>query len=153
MRFDTSIKPDFMRLTGNNQSAWDFVDVFARRSHLIDDIIDGDADVSDEEIIKSEIEWMATLSRNPFYMAHSNYLMPLIISGATSWLDANEWEQSEDPVKRTHSDVIKSTYHEVIFGVVYLCGGWNALREFTQLHREYQKDNYHGNVCTGQPSS
>jgi hypothetical protein len=114
-----------MRLTHNNEKAWQFVELFA----------------------------------NSFYQAHSNFLMPLLIMSCNAWLDANKWEKSEVEVKKVHSDVLKSFYHEVIFAVVYLCGGWNAMREFTQLlcggwnamreftqlHREYQTDNY-GNV-------
>ena len=91
---------------------------------------------------------MLALGQNEFYKAHSGFLMPLIIMGCNAWLDANQWEKSDDPVKKTHSDVIKSLYHEVVFACVYICGGWAALREFTKQHREYQKDNYHGTIHT-----
>jgi len=143
--FDASIKPDFMRLT-NNEEAWKFVSLFADRAHYVDDIVDGEGRITDEDIIQRELAWMLALGQNEFYKAHSGFLMPLIIMGCNAWLDANQWEKSDDPVKKTHSDVIKSLYHEVIFACVYLCGGWKSLREFTALHREYQKDNYYGNV-------
>lgn len=146
MTFDRSIKDDFMRLTHSNESAWQFVELFAERSHQLDDIIDGDKELTDEQLIEAELAWMLALSKNPFYTAHQGFLMPLLIMSCNAWLDANKWEKSENQVKRVHSDVLKSYYHEVMFSVVYLCGGWKALREFTTLHREYQKDNYHGNV-------
>lgn len=146
MKFDISIKPDFMRLTNNNAQAWHFVETFSNRGHLLDDIIDGDKPVTDEELVGLELAWMKELAGNSFYHAHANFLMPLIIMGCNAWLDANRWEKSGDEVQRVHSDVVKSIYHEVVFACVYLCGGWNALREFTTKHREYQKDNYHGNV-------
>lgn len=142
MHFDTSIKPDFMRLTHNNEKAWQFVELFARRAHDLDDMIDDNKVMSDEEMIQAELNWMMALSTNSFYQAHSNFLMPLLIMSCNAWLDANKWEKSDVAVKKVHSDVLKSFYHEVIFAVVYLCGGWNAMREFTQLHREYQTDNY-----------
>ena len=146
MNFDHSIKPDFLRLTHNNEQAWLFVETFATRAHDLDDMIDGDKTFSDEEIIKAEMDWLVSLSSNKFYVSHQAFLLPIVIMSCNAWLDANRWEKSEDPVQRTHSDVVKSFYHEVIFAVVYLCGGWNAMREFTLKHREYQKDNYHGNV-------
>jgi hypothetical protein len=146
MNFDYSIKSDFLRLTNNNEKAWGFVQLFAERSHDIDDMIDLGKVESDEKLIEAELKWMLELSSNPFYQAHSSFLMPIIIVSCSAWLDANRWEQSEDEVKRVHSDVLKSHYHEVIFAVVYLCGGWNAMREFSKLHRQYQQDNYHGNV-------
>jgi len=146
MNFDHSIKEDFLRLTHNNEQAWLFVETFATRAHDLDDLIDGDKEVNDEDLIKAEMDWMVALSSNQFYKAHQSFLMPLLIMSCNTWLDANRWEKGEDAVKRTHSDVLKSQYHEVIFATVYLCGGWNAMREFTKLHREYQKDNYHGNV-------
>lgn len=148
MQFDTSIKPDFLRLTNNNEQAWDFVELFAKWSHQIDDIVDGDKDISDEEIVEMQLCWMMAVSGNPFYQANRAFLMPLLIMSSNAWLDANKWEKSEDKVKQCHSDVLKSQYHEVIFACVYLCGGWKSLREFTSLHREYQKDNYYGNVFT-----
>ena len=40
MHFDTSIKPDFMRLTHNNEKAWQLVELFARRAHDLDDMIE-----------------------------------------------------------------------------------------------------------------
>ena len=145
--FDASIKPDFMRLT-NNEEAWKFVSLFADRAHYVDDIVDDEGQITDEDIIQRELAWMLALGQNEFYKAHSGFLMPLIIMGCNAWLDANQWEKSDDPVKKTHSDVIKSLYHEVVFACVYICGGWAALREFTKQHREYQKDNYHGTIHT-----
>jgi hypothetical protein len=146
--FDASIKPDFMRLTHENKEAWKFVELFADRAHHLDDIIDGEAVITDEEMVQRELAWMLALGQNQFYKAHSGFLMPLIIMGCNAWLDANAWEKSDDPVKQTHSDVIKSLYHEVVFATVYICGGWNALREFTKKHREYQQDNYDGPIRT-----
>lgn len=145
MHFDHSIKEDFMRLTHNNEQAWLFVETFATRSHEIDDFIDGDKKINDEDVIKAEMDWMVTLTSNQFYIANSSFLLPLIIMSCNAWLDANKWEKSDVEVKRAHSDVLKSQYHEVIFATVYLCGGWKAMREFTKLHRQYQTDNY-GNV-------
>ena len=145
--FDASIKPDFMRVT-NNEVALKFVRLFADRAHYVDDIVDDEGQITDEDIIQRELAWMLALGQNEFYKAHSGFLMPLIIMGCNAWLDANQWEKSDDPVKKTHSDVIKSLYHEVVFACVYICGGWAALREFTKQHREYQKDNYHGTIHT-----
>ena len=145
MYFDQSIKPDFLRLTNNNEPAWEFVERFANWAHQVDDLIDGDKPVSDAELIEMQLGWMMTLSANPFYLKNQAFLLPIIIMSCNTWLDSNKWEKSVQPVKRCHSDVLKSQYHEVIFACVYLCGGWQSLREFTSLHREYQKDNY-GNV-------
>jgi len=146
MRFDDSIKADFLRLTQNNDQAWVFVEMFANWAHQIDDIVDQDREISDEAIVEMQLGWMMAVSGNPFYQAHRAFLMPLLIMSSNAWLDANRWEQSDDEVERCHSDVLKSQYHEVVFACVYLCGGWKALREFTALHREYQKDNYHGTI-------
>lgn len=148
MKFDSSIKPDFMEATRNNEEAWKFVELFCDRSHMIDDIIDGEKPMTDEQIISRELAWMMSIGTNGFWQAHSGFLLPLVIMGCNAWLDANRWEKSDDPVKRCHSDVVKSLYHEVVFAVVYICGGWENLRKFTAKHREYQKDNYHGTLRT-----
>ena len=118
MQFDTSIKQDFLRLTNNNEQAWEFVELFAKWSHQIDDIVDGDKDICDEEIVEMQLCWMMAVSGNPFYQANRAFLMPLLIMSSNAWLDANKWEKSEDKVKQCHSDVLKSQYHEVIFACV-----------------------------------
>lgn len=131
-----------MRLCNNNAEAWRFIETFSNRGHLLDDIIDGDKPVSDEALIGLELAWMKELAGNQFYQAHQGFLMPLIIMGCNAWLDSNKWEKEGTEVQKVHSDVVKSLYHEVVFACVYLCGGWNALREFTAKHREYQTDNF-----------
>ena len=148
MKFDCSIRPDFMLLTNNNLEAWNFVETYVNWCHQVDDLIDKDKEVSDESIVEMQLNWLMTVSGNVFFQANKNFLMPLLIMTSNAWLDANHWEKSKDRSKRTHSDVVKSLYHEVVFACVYLCGGWAALRRFTTLHREYQKDNYYGNLCT-----
>ena len=141
MIFNSEIESEFLELT-KNQDAWKFVKVFGERSHILDDLMDDPEKVTDETLIEKEVEWMITLSTNPFYLANAQSLMPAIVSGANAWLDSNKWSQSNSKVKRCHSDVVKSIYHEVVFLSVYLCGGWEALREFSLKHREYQVDNY-----------
>lgn len=140
MRFNPDIKPDFLRLTHNNEQAWQFVELFADRCHHLDDLVDKDKPTTDQDVIERELAWLMAIQGNSFWTGHSQFLMPLIIMSCNAWLDANEWEKSGDETKRSYANVIKSMYHEVIFAVVYICGGWKSLREFTSLHREYQKD-------------
>lgn len=142
MKFDATIKKDFLEATGGNEDAWRFVELFCERCHFLDDVIDGDKEFTDVDLVQSELAMMLAFSTNPFWAKHGSFLIPLIIASYNAWLDSNEWAESKDPVKKCHSDVVKSFYHEVVFACVYLCGGWAKLREFTQKHREYQKDNY-----------
>lgn len=141
MSFNEEIKEEFLELT-KNADAWEFVRVFCERCHYLDDLIDEPGAAVDGQLIERELEWLLTLSTNPFYLKHSSSILPVIFMGHNAWLDSNAWAKSDSEVKRVHSDVIKSHYHEVVFLVVYLCAGWSGLRAFTKIHREYQIDNY-----------
>jgi hypothetical protein len=131
---------EIKELTRGNADAERFVAAFVEHCHMLDDLVDRDNPCDDERMIASEIRWVMELTGNPFFLANRAFLVPLIVQGFNAWLDSNDWQQSDDPQKQRDADVLKGLYHEVIYQVAFLCGGWDHLRSITSTYRNYNHD-------------
>lgn len=107
--------------------------------HLWDDVLDGDrpVPVQDEEMVQVNLAWWLETQTNPFWIAHKHRLIPIVELAYTAWLDSNRWADSPDSYRRLAADVIKGFYHEFIFAVARIKGGWAHLRDCTSVLREY----------------
>ncbi len=123
-----------------NQEAMLFVDSWVTFCHVIDDVVDEDKPVTDEQIIRAMASYTITIAKNPFFQTHREALVALMLQGFSAWLDANKMEDSEDERTRKTSDVVKGFYHEVVWHVSLLCGGYDHWRAVTSAHREYDYD-------------
>lgn len=118
-----------------NASALEFLRVFARRAHWVDDLKDGDkldvgATYSAEAFLKNESEWLLTLSGNAFFLAHRAQLVPAMILALNAWVDS---ERMPHPT----CDVVKGQWHEVVWLVAFLVGGSLHLQDITARWRCY----------------
>ncbi|MEW6303494.1 MAG: hypothetical protein AB1705_08495 [Verrucomicrobiota bacterium] len=134
-------KEEFYQAVGHgDEHAVRFVRTFVAYCHLLDDVVDRDQPVDDERLARESLGMMVELAHNPFFVAHRFSLMPLVIAGFNAWLDANRWEKSEDDNTARAADVVKGFYHEVVWHVAYLTGGWPNLRAVTAKWRGYDFD-------------
>lgn len=121
---------------GGNPEALAFLRAFAVRAHWIDDLADkGPAlaerpEAAAEMLARNEADWLLTLSTNPFFLAHRLQLVPLMVLGLNAWVDSHR----QPPVVR---DVVKGFWHETVWAVAYLTGGWTRLRQVTSRNRSY----------------
>ncbi len=118
-----------------NPGALEFLRVFARRAHWIDDVADGDKLDAGErygchEIAKHESEWLLTLSSNQFFLAHRAQLVPAMVLALNAWKDSDRFTGTE-------RDVIKGQWHEVVWLVAFLVGGSRHLHDMTERFRNY----------------
>jgi hypothetical protein len=128
-------------LTKGNEFAARFIVTYIAFCHLLDDIHDKDKDVTDQRIVLEMMMFLEQISLNPWVREHIHSLWPLIVASANSWLDANRWEKDIDHHKRRSSDVLKGQYHEVIWFIAYLCGGFQHQQNITTRFRDYDYDN------------
>jgi len=114
-----------------NASALEFLRVFARRAHWVDDVADLDlvGDI-EEQLARHESEWLLTLSGNAFFLAHRAQLVPAMILALNAWADSGRFPA-------TQRDVIKGQWHEVVWLVAFLVGGTLHLRDVTGKFRAY----------------
>ena len=127
-------------LTKGDANARNFVIAFLEYAHTLDDVIDKDKPVTGERLTKDCLNMMLQCLNNPFVQATHLAISGLLVTGANAWLDSLEWEKASDPRDRAAADVLKSFYHELIWLVAYLVGGWDHLRFITTKHREFDYD-------------
>jgi len=129
-----------LEIADGNLDACNFLEAFQLRAHLLDDIADQDKEVTDTLLVDSEVDWLVTLSSNPFFLQHSAHLLPVMILGLNAWRDSNRWRLSTDSGKRGAADVLKGFYHEVAYAVAFLTGGMGHLAMMTAKFREYDME-------------
>ena len=123
-----------------NAAAQAFLEVFVRRAHYLDDLEDEPKVL---RIADFESEWLFTLAGNPFFVAHREQLVPLMILALNAWADSNK--MAAGPVR----DVVKGLWHEVVYMTAFIVGGWPHLRAVTAAAREYDLEVLQGVSVTG----
>ena len=101
----------------------------------LDDLYDGDVKVAKEDIAKAFFIMGAELHYNKFYKEHLDTLNAIHIIGFNAWQDANEWENSEEGLKRIYAHVIRDFVCELLPMVAFLTGGTKAMRKISQSVR------------------
>lgn len=112
-------------------------------AHLIDDCADKDKPVDDNRLARISVNYTLELCGNPFFQTHKAQLVSLMVVGFNSWVDSNRMNNGEEcPAWKRRQmnaqrDVLKGHYHEVLYYVAMITGGWEALRALTSEVREY----------------
>jgi hypothetical protein len=119
-----------------NADALAFCETLVGWLHWIDDVTDGDH-VTPTETIRINLSALIAFGANSFFQAHRTSLMGLLTQACCAWLDSEDWSRRKSAQDRRAADVLKSTYHEVVWHVAYLVGGWNHLRAVTAVCRAY----------------
>lgn len=134
--------PDAMKwlrfVANGDAAAFDFLVTVWNWNHVLDDLVDRDKPVTQETVARSVLELVRVLSFNEFYQKNSAYLFALITSMVNRWLDGDEWERSDDPMKRAYAPVVRCGDVDFVLGVAYLTGGWEHLRACKEA-RSYDK--------------
>jgi hypothetical protein len=123
-----------------NKEAFVFCETLVGWLHWIDDMADRDRTWQPSDTVRINLAALATFAANPFFQKHRTALMSLLTQAFCGWLDGEQWAKRANVRERRAADVIKSTYHEVIWHVAYLVGGWNHLRHVTATCRAYDFD-------------
>jgi hypothetical protein len=126
-------------VTRGHENAALFLVDYVKYCHLLDDIVDQDKPVTDVRLVEESLNVLSHFAGNLWVMQHYPHLHPLVISGFNAWLDANKMASSTDERIRLSSDVVKGIYHEVVYYVAFLCGGFAHMR-VVSAKREYDYD-------------
>ena len=121
---------------GGDADAKRFLGTFVEFAHVLDDVVDKEP-VSDAELMRAVIRWTAEVSENPFFQRNRSGIMAVIVVSVNAWIDSNRWSARPDIRERIAADVLKGMYHEVVYLVAFLCGGWERMRVLSELAREY----------------
>ena len=132
---------DLMRLIANgNSDAFQWMWSFWSFTHLIDDCVDKDVNVTSSQASNSLAEFVTSLSQNPFFLLNKNYLYPLIISACSRWEIGDDLENGtiEDKVR---SQVVRCGDIDIYLGVAFILGGYNHMQECAKKCRSYDLNN------------
>jgi hypothetical protein len=125
---------------GENTDAKKFAHAFVAWVHWIDDVIDKDHLWLPADAVRVNLEMLMAFSENPFFQTNKYFLMPLIIQASRAFGDSLKWAERDCIKDRRAADVLKSAYHEVIWHVAYLVGGWDHMCVVTEKCREIDYD-------------
>lgn len=125
----TENEPQFLdRVLLGHRPAVAFCQQLGAISQIWDDLVDGDKEVSSDEINAAFWRALVEVPANPFYQQHFTHLQPLIQAAITDWLDANELERGS-----THEQqvawVLRDSVGAIVVHCAYLVGGYAHMRE------------------------
>jgi hypothetical protein len=123
----------FKAAANGDKHAYDFLWRFWCFAHCYDDLLDQGKPVTMEMGVREFMNFFTMISYNPFYQKHKDQLYALITQVCTRWLDGDEWEQSDDKVKRICSKVVRCGDIDLYMHVAYLSGGWDHMRKLKEL--------------------
>lgn len=123
-----------LRVCAGDREAFDFLCVWARYCHEVDDIIDGDRrDVAD---ILSTFALAPMVYSHPFYLRHLPALRQVVLLVANMFAESVEWEKSMVPWRREFAGVYRHAGNEMVIAVAQLCGGYDHARMISGEQRE-----------------
>ena len=125
-----------------NAAALEFLRAFARRAHWVDDLRDEPlAHTCHDTIAEMEAEWLLVLTANPFLLANKASLVPAMVLALNAWIDSENWQKPVDGPEqvrhRAQVSVIKGQWHEVVWLVAWLTGGWEKMHDVSAKYRSY----------------
>lgn len=132
------------RICKGDVEAIDFLCVWARYVHGIDDIVDGDT--KEAEDIIATFALSATLLTHPFFLrtpTHAAALRQTFLSVANAYADSVAWEKSSIPWQRQQADCLRHCGNEMVFAVAQICGGYDHARTISLEHREIAYEAQH----------
>ena len=135
------MKPDeIIKMAANgNQQAEDFARAWYAFCRLTDDNYDKDIIVTDDRMAVVCVQFMTEMCGNEFFIQHRAMFYGVMVASFNAWLDSNR----KDGIERS---VLSGMYHEVVYLVAFMTGGWQHMRHVSSECREYKprKESNHG---------
>lgn len=113
-----------------------FLNQFGDFCEVIDDLWDGDKEVTKADLTRILFVALTEMPLNPFFDRFKGQLIPVMVTGINAWLDANELEQGDDNDK-VFAYVLRDWYAELIAFVIYLARGREYMRHVSMDVRSF----------------
>lgn len=130
----------FERISKGDPEARDLLWVVYRFVHKQDDLIDKDKPVATSESVRVDLEVMRAFSKNAFFQKHQDFLWPLLVTSGLAFVASEELARRDDVLEKIASQVLKSQYVDVFFGVAFCIGGWDHALAMSNAYRCYHFD-------------
>jgi hypothetical protein len=126
MNIDAHNRQFIQQLCNYKIEAEEFVELWHKYCHLIDDIVDGDSAL-DLRVFSMANE----LYSCEFYVAHRHKLKTMIQVVTCIYEDSVRMEKSTIHWQKYTADVIRHSGADILRAVAYLCGGYQLLRKMS----------------------
>ena len=94
---DPKLNADRLEWFGGNVDALNMYRMFIDLSHTWDDIIDKDAELTDDTINNAFLIALVYLPMNPFYRSIQEQVLPMWLTVVLAYETANRFERDKDP--------------------------------------------------------
>lgn len=126
----------------NNPDALLFVSAFHHYCHTIDDFVDGDKQITPENLLDLLIQ-ANNLYTTTFYINNCIKLQTVITNITNTYADSVAWEKSSEKWKRDVADVIRQCGNDMVVTVAWICGGYQHMRTISLKLREFAYHSQH----------
>jgi len=140
MNYDQHINLLLQAFCGNKE-ALDCALKIGKVFRIWDDVWDGDKKHEKQEFNEVFADLAFDLERNKFFREYSREIRAMIFVAWNAWMDANEWANAENNLKKAVAWVIRDTCNEMIFLFAWLIGGREHVRKISpQIREAYLKE-------------
>jgi hypothetical protein len=130
----------FEEISRGDKSACELLGSFYLWVHNQDDLIDKDKDVKPCEAVGFNIQILRAFAKNTFFQAHQDFLWPVILTSALSYIASEDRKGDADVVNRITAQVLKSEYMNVFFAIAFCVAGWDHALAMSRKYRDYSFD-------------
>jgi hypothetical protein len=115
---------------GGNEDAANIYHMFEKLSHVWDDIVDKDKDVSEDAINEAFLICLVYLPANPFYQKIQMAVLPMWITVVSAYHTANKFEKDKDAHGIEISHGLRYAAGNIIAYAIHVCVGAEKAKEF-----------------------
>lgn len=131
---------ELLRIFRGNREALDLLLKLKFVSHVWDDLIDQDRAVTPAAITRCFMILLHDIPMNPFYRAHEQQLLPVLLTSQLNYVAANDLERG-DRISREIAHCARYAIGDVSLLIAHLVGGGDwATKHAATLKRMAQKD-------------
>ena len=115
---------------GGNQDALNFYRMLVDMSHVWDDVVDGDCEVSEVELNNAFLIALVYLPANPFYRTIQDAVLPMWLTVVSAYEAANKFEREKDPHGVEIAHTLRYAAGNIIAYAIHVCVGPDKAREY-----------------------
>jgi len=113
-----------------------FVLDYSDAVELWDDLIDGDKEVDQQQVMRVFTNLLTTMPLNPFFNQHKTVFIPLIQASINAWFDSLNLEKGSDNDKAM-AYMLRWYSHEAFIYTIFLTRGYEYMRSVSLEVRRF----------------
>lgn len=116
-----------MKFAHGNVEAAEFLCLWSRYCHAVDDVVDGDT--KDAEGIISAFAQAPLVYGHPFYLEHMSALRVVALLVSNMYADSEDMARGSEPWHHQFAEAYRHAGNEMVMAVALICGGYEHMRD------------------------